>query len=180
MTPWKAKADAAHYAVFLRPSHGNTLYGRAVRAAIWLAGFFAPVVSTRTVPPTLIDTRARINYRSKEVIAMTNHAPIASNRDASRYRAQALRALHADSSLSVRLKRYNRAITKARAIEAATPGAPIPPTNIRSIRPTRRPAVQIINRGNMWHILQNGHIRAFAATYAAAQRKADLLAGGAV
>lgn len=37
---------------------------------------------------------------------------------AARYRAQALSALHADSSLSVRLKRYNAAMAKARALEA--------------------------------------------------------------
>ena len=37
---------------------------------------------------------------------------------AARYRAQALTALHADSSLSVRLKRYNAAMTKARDLEA--------------------------------------------------------------
>lgn len=37
---------------------------------------------------------------------------------AARYRAQALTALHADSSLSVRLKRYNAAMAKARALEA--------------------------------------------------------------
>lgn len=37
---------------------------------------------------------------------------------AARYRAQALSALHADSSLSVRLKRYNAAMAKARELEA--------------------------------------------------------------
>lgn len=37
---------------------------------------------------------------------------------AQRYRAQALSALRADSSLSVRLARYNAAIAKARALEA--------------------------------------------------------------
>lgn len=37
---------------------------------------------------------------------------------AARYRAQALTALHADSSLSVRLKRYNAAMAKARDLEA--------------------------------------------------------------
>lgn len=36
---------------------------------------------------------------------------------AARYRAQALTALRADSSLSVRLKRYNAAMAKARALE---------------------------------------------------------------
>ena len=34
------------------------------------------------------------------------------------YRAMALAALRSDSSLSVRLKRYNAAMAKARALEA--------------------------------------------------------------
>lgn len=34
------------------------------------------------------------------------------------HRACAIAALHADSSLSVRLKRYNAAMNKARALEA--------------------------------------------------------------
>jgi hypothetical protein len=37
---------------------------------------------------------------------------------AARYRAQALTALRANSSLSVRLKRYNAAMAKARALES--------------------------------------------------------------
>lgn len=37
---------------------------------------------------------------------------------AARYRAQAYSALRANSSLSVRLKRYNAAMAKARALEA--------------------------------------------------------------
>lgn len=37
---------------------------------------------------------------------------------AAAYRARALSALHSDSSLSVRLKRYNVAMTKARELEA--------------------------------------------------------------
>ncbi|MEN2506890.1 hypothetical protein V8Z77_08255 [Stutzerimonas stutzeri] len=34
------------------------------------------------------------------------------------YKARAVSALHADSSLSVRLRRYNEAMAKARALEA--------------------------------------------------------------
>lgn len=37
---------------------------------------------------------------------------------AARYRRQAMSALRADSSLSVRLKRYNEAMEKARALES--------------------------------------------------------------
>ncbi len=40
-----------------------------------------------------------------------------SNRIAA-YKARAIAALHANSSLSVRLRRYNEAMAKARALEA--------------------------------------------------------------
>lgn len=44
--------------------------------------------------------------------------PSALRERAAAHRAMALAALRADSSLSVRLKRYNAAMTKARALEA--------------------------------------------------------------
>lgn len=48
------------------------------------------------------------------------HAPIPSTANrAAAYRALALAALRSDSSLSVRLARYNAAISKARALEAS-------------------------------------------------------------
>ncbi|HDS1768670.1 hypothetical protein NPS42_23600 [Pseudomonas putida] len=46
------------------------------------------------------------------------HALIPSKIRAAAHRAMAIAALHADSSLSVRLKRYNAAMAKARALEA--------------------------------------------------------------
>lgn len=51
---------------------------------------------------------------------MSNHAknPSATSGKAAAHRAMAIAALHADSSLSVRLKRYNAAMAKARALEA--------------------------------------------------------------
>ncbi len=45
--------------------------------------------------------------------------PSATPSKAAAHRAMAIAALHADSSLSVRLKRYNAAMAKARALEAA-------------------------------------------------------------
>ena len=39
------------------------------------------------------------------------------------HRAIAMAALHADSSLSVRLSRYNAAMSKARSLEASLPKA---------------------------------------------------------
>ncbi|MCE1116071.1 hypothetical protein [Pseudomonas sp. NMI795_08] len=52
---------------------------------------------------------------------MTTHHILTLNPSQARaafHRACALAALHADSSLSVRLKRYNDAMAKARALEA--------------------------------------------------------------
>lgn len=50
--------------------------------------------------------------------AIPMHALIPSKIRAAAHRAMAIAALHADSSLSVRLKRYNAAMAKARALEA--------------------------------------------------------------
>lgn len=49
-----------------------------------------------------------------------NHAlnPSALRQRASAHRAMALTALHADSSLAVRLRRYNEHMAKARALAA--------------------------------------------------------------
>jgi hypothetical protein len=44
--------------------------------------------------------------------------PSTASTRAAAHRAMALAALHADSSLSVRLKRYNDQMAKARALEA--------------------------------------------------------------
>ncbi|MOA32702.1 hypothetical protein D3C78_1539440 [compost metagenome] len=44
--------------------------------------------------------------------------PSALQQRAAAHRSMALAALRADSSLSVRLKRYNAAMTRARALEA--------------------------------------------------------------
>ncbi|WP_411959281.1 hypothetical protein ACK56M_04965 [Pseudomonas sp. s4] len=46
------------------------------------------------------------------------HTLIPSKIRAAAHRAMAIAALHADSSLSVRLKRYNAAMAKARALDA--------------------------------------------------------------
>jgi hypothetical protein len=45
--------------------------------------------------------------------------PSAIQQHAAAFKARAFAALHADSSLSVRLARYNAAMAKARALEAA-------------------------------------------------------------
>lgn len=50
------------------------------------------------------------------------HATNPSSSHAAAYRARALAALRSNSSLSVRLKRYNEAMAKARALEAQEVG----------------------------------------------------------
>ncbi|MFJ7883555.1 hypothetical protein ACIQYF_08595 [Pseudomonas sp. NPDC096917] len=47
--------------------------------------------------------------------------PSTSTGRAAAHRAMAMAALHADSSLSVRLKRYNAQMSKARVLESAVP-----------------------------------------------------------
>ncbi|MDI3185187.1 MULTISPECIES: hypothetical protein [Pseudomonas] len=51
---------------------------------------------------------------------MSNHTqnPSAASGKAAAHRAMAIAALHADSSLSVRLKRYNSQMEKARQLDA--------------------------------------------------------------
>ncbi|MBH3339396.1 hypothetical protein I5L51_09790 [Pseudomonas mendocina] len=44
--------------------------------------------------------------------------PSAAQQHAAAWRARAIAALHSDSSLSVRLARYNAAMARARALEA--------------------------------------------------------------
>lgn len=48
----------------------------------------------------------------------SHHAPRPLCNRAAAFRAIAFAALHADSSLSVRLQRYNAAMAKARALDA--------------------------------------------------------------
>ena len=50
------------------------------------------------------------------------HTRNPSSSRAASYRARALSALRSDTSLSVRLKRYNEAMAKARALEALEVG----------------------------------------------------------
>lgn len=49
--------------------------------------------------------------------ALNPSAPAYTCTHAEAWKARAIAALHADSSLSVRLKRYNAAMTRARALE---------------------------------------------------------------
>ena len=83
-----------------------------------------------------------------------NHAqdPSAIQQHAAAWKARAFAALRADSSLSVRLARYNKAMTRARELEAQHTAAPL------QIRPV----------GGMWRVCQGNAVLAFAASYRAA------------
>lgn len=115
----KPKADTASERFFCVRNMAG-LYGRVV----WSPSgrrLFGPVrQSARLAHP---DWRRGSGTRTatKETITMPSRSILtikpARNR-AARYRAQALSALHADSSLSVRLKRYNAAMAKARDLES--------------------------------------------------------------
>src|SRR5690606_4831040 len=91
--------------------------------------------------------------------------PSATQQHADAWKARAFAALRADSSLSVRLARYNAAMARAREIEARANAA----------------ALQIRPAGGMWRVCQGDAVLAFAASYrAACQSLAALEAVGGV
>ncbi|TVT62337.1 MAG: hypothetical protein FHK79_21910 [Pseudomonas sp.] len=71
---------------------------------------------------------------------------------AAAWKARAFAALRADSSLSVRLRRYSDAMARAREIEAGDNAS------VLQIRPV----------GGMWRVCQGDAVLAFAASYRAA------------
>lgn len=80
-----------------------------------------PGTPTRTVPPTLIGVREAGSQPLIRISAMTHRRTLTLNQSKARiafHRACALAALRADSSLAVRLSRYNAAMAKARALAA--------------------------------------------------------------
>ncbi len=68
---------------------------------------------------------------------------------AAAWKARAFAALRADSSLSVRLRRYNEAMARAREVDAGANAA----------------ALQIRPVGGMWRVCQGDAVLAFAASY---------------
>lgn len=88
-----------------------------------------------------------------------------SSTHAAAWKARAFAALRSDSSLSVRLARYNAAMARAREIEARA----------------NADALQIRPAGGMWRVCQGDAVLAFAASYrAACQSLAALEAVGGV
>lgn len=100
-----------------------TLYGGCARETERSAGFrVSRFANLRTVAPNDRlatvgdDSNAHTERHHMHHIPALN--PSALRDRAAAHRAMALAALRADSSLSVRLKRYNAAMAKARALEA--------------------------------------------------------------
>lgn len=115
------KGGHRHSAVFLCPQHGSTCNGRCRVGGLRACRFFGAGLLTHTAPPSLFSSGGAVNKPHQRYPAMTQRHTLTLNPFkslAARYRAKALSALHADSSLSVRLARYNAAITKARQLEA--------------------------------------------------------------
>lgn len=81
------------------------------------AGFLLPRSANPAQSATLIRLAANGGSSSAKG-ATPMHALNPSKIRAAAHRAMAIAALHADSSLSVRLKRYNAAMAKARALDA--------------------------------------------------------------
>ena len=96
------------------------LYGSCARETFGSAGFLCPRFAnlrTATTPNCLATARGS-SYLDIGVPHMKNHVqnPSVTNRVAA-LKARAISALHANSSLKVRLTRYNTAMQKARALE---------------------------------------------------------------
>ncbi|MEA9976299.1 MULTISPECIES: hypothetical protein [unclassified Pseudomonas] len=124
-------------------SRGNTSIKMAQSRPLKSWGFFTPSVSlyggtcgaglsasilTESNPTTnaarsATQTCSRVrggSYLQNGTDLMSNHAqnPSVTSSKAAAHRAMAIAALHADSSLSVRLKRYNAQMEIARSLEA--------------------------------------------------------------
>lgn len=114
-------ADTAPVRFFCVRGMAAPVMGGAVREPFGAAGFVRPVRQPARFRPPCLATGGGKQPATNGVIAMTKRHTLTLNPFkslAARYRAKALSALHADSSLSVRLARYNAAITKARQLEA--------------------------------------------------------------
>ncbi len=97
------------------------LYGWAVWWHLRMRRFQFPVRQRHTVPPSLIGVSWAEKILRIGAFPMTKRRVLTLNPSKARarfHRACALAALRADSSLSVRLARYNAAMAKVRALEA--------------------------------------------------------------
>lgn len=116
---WRTGALSCIAGAFFMPV--IMLYGSCARETFGSAGFLCPRFANLRTATTLhcLATVRGSSYLDIGVPHMKNHAqnPSIKNRIAA-LKARAISALHADSSLKVRLDRYNSAMQKARALES--------------------------------------------------------------
>ena len=97
-----------------------SLYGGCARGAFERAGFLESRLTNLRTAATHSFGHERGGSSTLGAVSMKHsHAlnPSAIQQHAASLKARAIAALHADSSLSVRLARYNAAMAKARALE---------------------------------------------------------------
>lgn len=119
--PIKQKAHKRHQrtaGAFFVPA--IRLYGGCVWEAFAPAGFLLPRLTNLHTAATHSFGHERGGSSAKGAVPMKHvRNPSTPSSHADAYKAMALAALRADSSLSVRLARYNSHMAKARALEAA-------------------------------------------------------------
>lgn len=119
--PIKQKAHKRHQrtaGAFFVPA--IRLYGGCVWEAFAPAGFLLPRLTNPHTAATHSFGHERGGSSAKGAVPMQQaRKPSTPNSHADAYKAMALAALRADSSLSVRLARYNHHMAKARALETA-------------------------------------------------------------
>lgn len=96
----------------------DSRYGGCAWETFGSAGFLYPRFANLRTAATLIRLATKRGSSSTGIGATPMHALIPSKIRALAHRKMALSALRANSSLSVRLKRYNHHMTQARALEA--------------------------------------------------------------
>jgi hypothetical protein len=106
---------AGAFFVPVASSYGGCVWARASVAGFRL-GRFLPCTQ---LPPYPVGRTVAVPEPNGAVPMINTHALNPSAPHAAAFRAMALAALRADSSLSVRLARYNHHMAKARALESA-------------------------------------------------------------
>lgn len=113
---WRNSASIPNAGAFFVPAF--LCYGGLRRSTFVCAGFLS-LRSANPVQLATLSCLAADRGGSQDLGATPmKHALNPSKIRAAAHRAMAIAALHADSSLSVRLKRYNAAMAKARALDA--------------------------------------------------------------
>jgi hypothetical protein len=111
---WRTGAPITIAGAFFVPAH--PVYGGCARETLGSAGFLCPRFANLRTAATLFRLATnRGSSNDRGATPMT--AIIPSKIRAHAHRRMALSALRANSSLSVRLKRYNDHMAKARALE---------------------------------------------------------------